>query len=332
MRGGTDPTGGAGGGEPAHAGGVALAARPSAAPHPPPLPPEFDPALYAARHASDLAGLNVAALAHHYTAHGAAEGRACSAVASRGEFLALLPPSGPVLEVGPFCTPWAAPPGCVVRYLDVMPTEALRAAAAALTWGDASSVPEIDYVWRGEPYRQLIRERFAAILSSHCIEHQPCLVTHLADLAAVLAPGGRVFLVVPDHRFAFDHFVPSSSLVDVLDAYAARRTTHAPRSLIAQHLLHTHNDATEHWRGEHGPDPWARPAGPELAAQVAEALRGLRGPDVIYDVHAWQFTPESFRRLFESMAAAGLSPFRIERLYPTLRDRGEFYAVLRIAA
>ena len=217
----------------------------------------------------------------------------------------------------------------MVRYLDVMPTEALRTAVAALPWGDVSGVPEIDYVWRGEPYRQLIRERFAAVLSSHCIEHQPCLVTHLTDLASVLAPGGRVFLVVPDHRYAFDHFVPTSTLVDVLDAYAAQRGGHAPRSTIAQHLLQTHNDPAAHWRGAHGEDPWTAPA---LVGKVEDALRALRRSEVVYELHAWQFTPDSFRRLFETMAAAGLSPFRIERLYPTLRDRGEFYAVLRIAA
>ncbi|MDE2583319.1 MAG: hypothetical protein KGL52_16910 [Rhodospirillales bacterium] len=296
------------------------------------LPPEFDPAIYAAGDPAELAGLSPQELAHHYAARGAAAGRVGSAIDGRAAFLSLLPRVGPVLEIGPFCTPWAAPPGCHVRYLDIMPTEALRATAAALPWGDASRVPEIDYVWRGEPYHQLVRERFPAVLSSHCIEHQPCLVTHLADLAAVLAPGGRVFLVVPDHRYAFDHFVPASTLVDALEAYAARRGRHAPRSVIAQHLLQTHNDPARHWRGEHGADPRLQPAGPMLAAQVEAALRAVHKADLAYDLHAWQFTPASFRRLFDAMAAVGLSPFRVERLYPTLRDRGEFYAVLRIAA
>ncbi len=313
---------------------------PSRAPAaPPPLPAEFDPATYAATDTAILSGLDPAALARHYAAHGAAEGRVCSAIAGRAAFLALLPPAGPLLEVGPFCTPWPAPAGYVVRYLDIMPTEALRATAAALPWGDASRVPSIDYVWRGEPYRELIRARFPAILSSHCIEHQPCLVTHLTDLASVLAPGGRVFLVVPDHRYAFDHFVPASTLVDVLDAYAARRSGHAPRSTIAHHLLKTHNDPPAHWAGAHwtgapqngapGADPWAE-AG--LVGRVSEALREVRRTELAFDLHAWQFTPDSFRALFDLMAVAGLSPFRIERLYPTLRDSGEFYAVLRIAA
>ena len=303
---------------------------PSCAPaDPAPLPAAFDPAIYAATDTATLGGLDAAALARHYAVHGAAAGRVCSAIASRAAFLALLPPAGPLLEVGPFCTPWPAPAGYVVRYLDIMPTEALRATAAALPWGDASRVPEIDYVWRGEPYRELIRARFPAILSSHCIEHQPCLVTHLTDLAAVLAPGGRVFLVVPDHRYAFDHFVPTSTLLDVLDAYAARRGGHAPRSTIAHHLLKTHNDPPAHWAGAHGADPWAE-AG--LVGRISEGLREVRRTELAFDLHAWQFTPDSFRRLFDLMAVAGLSPFRIERLYPTLRDSGEFYAVLRIAA
>ncbi|MGH7043138.1 MAG: hypothetical protein ACREFY_13555 [Acetobacteraceae bacterium] len=301
---------------------------------PPPLPAEFDPAIYAATEPGTLVGLDAAALARHYAARGAAEGQVCSVIASRAAFLALLPPAGPLLEIGPFCTPWPAPAGYEVRYLDIMPTEALRATAAALPWGDASRVPEIDYVWRGEPYRALIHARFPAILSSHCIEHQTCLVTHLTDLASVLAPGGRVFLVVPDHRYAFDHFVPASTMVDVLDAYAARRSGHAPRSTIAHHLLKTHNDPPAHWRGEHGADPQAdQGAGwGGLVGQVTEALRELRRTELAFDLHAWQFTPESFRRLFDLMAVVGLSPFRVERLYSTLRDRGEFYAVLRIAA
>ena len=297
----------------------------------PDLPAAFDPAIYAAPpHGADLAGLDPAALANHYAGHGAAEGRVCSAIASRADFLALLPAAGAMLEIGPFCTPWPAR-GRVdpVRYLDIMPTEALREAASALPWADASKVPDIHYVWRGEPYRALIGERFDTILSSHCIEHQPCLATHLADLASILRPGGRVFLVVPDHRYSFDHFVPASTLTDVLEVYAADRRAHAPRSVIAQYLLVTHNDPTAHWRGEHGPDP---AAAPDLREKVDAALRAAKNPALPYDLHAWQFTPETFRAVFARMAAVGLSPFRIERLYPTLRDRGEFYAVLRVAA
>ncbi len=296
-----------------------------------PLPPAFDPALYAAPpHGTDLAGQDEAALRGHYRAYGEAEGRPCSAVTSRARFVALIPPDTPMLEIGPFCAPCAAPHRTVpARYLDIMPTEALRATAATLAWANAAEVPEIDYVWRGEPYGALIRERFETIYSAHCIEHQPCLVTHLTDLAAVLTPGGRVFLVVPDHRYAFDHFVPTSTLADVLAAYHAATAAYPPRAVLAQHLWQTHNDPARHWLGDHGPAPAADPALPD---RIAPALAALHQPGLTHDLHAWQFTPASFRDLIETLAAASLSPLRVERLYPTLRDRGEFYAVLHVAA
>ena len=302
-------------------------------PSQPALPPEFDPACYAALpHGADLAGRDPATLAAHYQAYGAAEGRPCSAVTSRAAFLTLLPAAGPLLEIGPFCAPWPAEHRAEkVSYLDIMPTAALRATAATLPWADADRVPEIDYVWRGEPYRALIRERFDTILSSHCIEHQPCLVTHLTDLASVLTPAGRVFLVIPDHRYAFDHYLPTSTLADVLAAYAAATPRHAPRSVIAQHLWQTHNDPAAHWHGDHGPTP-DDAADPALPGRVAAALAALRDPILAHDLHAWQFTPSSFRAMIDALAIAGLSPLRIERLYPTLRDRGEFYAVLHVAA
>ena len=306
------------------------AARP-AGPHA--LPAEFDPAIYAAGDDPALAGLDPAQLRAHYDRLGREAGRRASAIGGRRDFLALLPADGPVLEIGPFCTPASLPGRAApVRYLDILPTEALRATTAGFEWADPDQVPEIDYVWHGEPYRALIGERFDAVLSSHCIEHQPCLITHLTDLASVLRPGGRVFLVVPDKRYCFDHFLPASSLADVLEAYAERRTRIAPRAVLAARLMITHNDPVQHWRGAHGEGPWQRSAGADLAERISTALREARAGAPAFDVHAWQFVPASFRHLIGTLAATGLSPLRLERLYPTLRDSNEFHAVLRVAA
>jgi len=91
-------------------------------------------------------------------------------------------------------------------------------------------------------------------------------------------------------------------------------------------------DPAQHWRGAHGASPWARAADAGLAGRIATALRDARAAAPAFDMHAWQFTPASFRALIGTLADAGLSPLRLERLYPTLRDRGEFYAVLHVAA
>ena len=46
------------------------------------------------------------------------------------------------------------------------------------------------------------------------------------------------------------------------------------------------------------------------------------------DVHAWQFTPESFRSIVTELG--DVVPFQVERVYNTLRDRNEFGAILRL--
>ncbi|MEI7973011.1 MAG: hypothetical protein WCH11_01440, partial [Bdellovibrio sp.] len=47
------------------------------------------------------------------------------------------------------------------------------------------------------------------------------------------------------------------------------------------------------------------------------------------DVHAWQFTPESFKSIIQMTRALGLSKFSCIRSYPTPKGRLEFVAVLK---
>jgi hypothetical protein len=61
-------------------------------------------------------------------------------------------------------------------------------------------------------------------------------------------------------------------------------------------------------------------------------MRIIRSNPGFQDVAAWHFSPETFRDLLDLLALLGLSPFRVERIYSTLKPKAEFYAVLRIAA
>ncbi len=296
------------------------------------LPAEFDHTIYVTHEQNtDLRRLHATEAWQHYITHGRAEGRVCSSVAGRDDFLALLPTDGSVLEIGPGWRPSLQGAGRPTRYLDILTEEELRTAAER-EGGDPDRVPPIDFVWRGESYRELVGDRFDAVVSAHNIEHQTCLVTHLTDIASVLAPDARFFAVVPDRRYCFDHFIPDSSLVDVLDAFSDRRKRHTARDVIAHRLLTTHNDPERHWAGEHGPDPRWRTPDSEVREQIIHILRALRTGSGYIEAHAWQFTPDSFRYLIETLAAVGLSPLRIERLYSTVRPANEFFAVLRVAA
>ncbi len=296
------------------------------------LPAEFDPELYVSHPENpDLGGFDAEQAWHHYDRYGRAEGRRSSAVDGRTAFLGLLPSEGTVLHIEPPVTPAIELGDRTVRRLAAGTTAALREAAER-AGTDPASVPEIDLVWRGEPYRELTQERFEAALEVHGFERQPCLITHLTDVASVLKPGARCFLILADRRYGAAHYLPDSTLAEVLEAYAARRTRPAAHAVIASRLLGTHDDAAEHWAGRHGPDPRRRPADDPLREQIAALLRAVRAGPPDGAARAWHFTPESFRYLIETLAELGLSPFRVERIYWTIRFDNAFYAVLRVAA
>ncbi|MCV3210528.1 class I SAM-dependent methyltransferase [Mesorhizobium sp. YC-39] len=285
------------------------------------LPAEFDPQFYAATY-GDLRGRDARQLRAHYEAYGRAEGRIASPAARRSDFLQLVPTTGPVLEIGPFYAPCIR--GRNVSYFDVLDRQALTRRAAKLG-RRTDSVPEINYVdSRGD--LSVVKDTFAAVVSSHCIEHQPDLVHHLLQVAAVLAPGGRYFLLIPNKLYCFDHFIAESTIAGVLDAHYAKRRVHSLQSVVEHRALTTHNVPTRHWAGDHADLGYMQSIAKKATAALAEYEAA--GGDYI-DVHAWQFIPESFRQIAQCLVDLGLSDLRPERIYDSPRDCNEFAAVLR---
>lgn len=297
------------------------------------LPPDFDISAYLT-HNPDVGHLGPDALVNHYQRFGLPEGRTCNAILDRVAFERLVPTDRPLLEIGPFCWPSFRRDRHQVRYLDVRHAEELRAIALELTNEADPQVPPIDYVWSGQPYAELIAATpggpttFAAIFSAHNIEHQPCLVSHLSDLESVLQPGGRVFLVIPDACYSFDHFLALSTIGDVIDAHLAGRRRHNPRNVLDHLLLLTHNDPVRHWAGDHGADPQHQPLDSYRRGVMQRALADLRSHARYIDAHAWRFQPPTFRAIMQTLFDIGLTRLRVQRLYPTRRNHAEFFAVL----
>jgi SAM-dependent methyltransferase len=295
------------------------------------LPADFDRDFYVAQPGLEpLRAGGLAEARHHYERYGRAEGRATSPIHDRPGFWSLPPPGLAALEIGPGPRPSLRPPRFDVRYLEAFDTPTLRAQVARNNWGDPAEVPHIDFVWSGQPYREIIDARFDLAASSHNIEHQPDLVRHLNDVADILRPGGWFFLIVPDKRYCFDHFLPETTLGDVLEAHLERRTRHAARHVLDHWLGATHNYPEPHWNGLHGEDPAAR-AAEETGVRIRSALTSLAAQVGYHDTHAWRFTPESFRHIVAGLFHAGLHPLRLERVYPTIHGSFEFFAVLRRA-
>jgi hypothetical protein len=207
------------------------------------FPPELDVRFYRKRHA-DLRHLTDEGLVEHFDLHGRREGRYGSAAIPRQNFIKLFPVDESVLEIGPFARPTAV--GSNVKYFDVLDQSALKARARVIGLND-SHVPHINFI---SPTGDLsiINETFRCVVSSHSIEHQPDLVRHLHQVEGLLIDEGVYFIVVPDKRFCFDHFLPESSIADVIDAYYAARSTHSLSSVVEHRALTTHNEPLRHWQ------------------------------------------------------------------------------------
>ncbi|QTL05184.1 hypothetical protein J5J86_07805 [Aquabacter sp. L1I39] len=303
---------------------------------PDPHTPAFDAQIYRQENA-DLQAFADAALLRHYLDHGRTEGRIASRVRQRADFLALIPAEQDVLEIGPFLNPCLRKEDRKVLYFDVLDRDHLVERARALVAAGAfareqgealiARAPVIDFV-HPEGDLGIIDRTFAHVLSSHCAEHQPDLVAHLQSVSRLLEPGGCYFLVLPDHRYCFDHFLAPTRLADVLAAHVEGRRLHSALEVLEHRLLTTHSDPTRHWSGDHG-TPLMEASAPEQILHVLEEARAAQTTYV--DVHSWKFTPDGFRALAIQLEQLGLVDLTVAEVYPTLRNTLEFFAVLRKA-
>lgn len=281
-------------------------------------PVAFDPSIYRYLH-PDLRTMTDRELSRHYFRHGMEEGRRSHALADRSAF-ADLARDTEVLEIGPFDQPLLR--GANVQYFDVLDRQGLLDRAKRLGTRGGEPPEHIHFVSETGDL-SIVDRTFDVVLSSHVVEHQPDLVAHLQSVARCLRPGGAYLLLVPDHRYCFDHFLPPSTIADVLDAHYSKRTIHSLRSQIEHAALTTHNNTERHWAGEHGTPP-------RVAERAREALLRYRAePHVYIDVHSWSFTPASFDDLLRTLRELGQLDLATLELYPTLKDNNEFWAVLQ---
>ncbi|MCV6597290.1 MAG: class I SAM-dependent methyltransferase [Mangrovicoccus sp.] len=230
-----------------------------------------------------------------------------------------------ILEIGPFHAP--ALRGENVFFFDLQPHDEL--VARVRDYGlPTDRVPPIHYF---EPTGDLskIDRRFAAVFSSHCIEHQPSLIRHLTQVSALLEPGGAYYLIVPDKRYCFDHYLPLSTLGGVIEAHHDGRRVHSLANLIDARTMVTHNKKLRHWTADHGDPP--QPEQTENAARSAiaeyEAANGA-----YIDIHAWRFTPERFFEITEALHGLGLTDLAPQTICATQPGQLEFTALLRKTA
>lgn len=287
------------------------------------FPSEYEADVYLERY-EDLkkAKFSTEHLRHHYENYGRQEGRITNQIASRYDFIPLIPRDISVLEIGPFYTPVVK--GNNVKYFDVLNTEQLIARAQELNY-PVEKVPHIHFV---DPKGDLsiVNEKFDAIVSSHNIEHQPDLIDHFQKVERVLNPGGLYFCLVPDKRYCFDHYMPGTTVADVITRHVDRLKVHYLKSVIEHRALTTHNDPERHWNGDHGPKY------SNTAARITDAIAEFdRAAGGYVDVHAHHFTPDIFSGIMEVLYEMKYTSFKILRNYHTRRNQSEFFVIMQKA-
>jgi hypothetical protein len=222
------------------------------------------------------------------------------------------------LEIGPSYAPVAPKAhGFKVHILDHTDRAGLIEKYPA---NNHALIEEVDFVWNGEPYRELVgSNRYQWIIASHVIEHMPDLIGFLADCEGILEADGILSLVVPDKRFCFDRLRALTGIGQVIEAQG--RMVSSVGSVYDYFSSAALNGDLRLWNTNE--DATLALMMPDAFA-VTAYRRALAGHP--YDVHAWTFTPTSFRLILQDLADLGLTVLREIGHHPT--EGGEFFATL----
>jgi hypothetical protein len=213
--------------------------------------------------------------------------------------------ASPALEIGPFDEPFLLN----AEYFDILDQEALKQ-RAVVEGRNPDGCPFIHYTGS----LKAIDKRFRSVFSSHTIEHTPDLIEHLEEeVAALLEPDGAYYLIVPDKRFCFDHYLPESTLSSV---QSGRGRSRPSKEAIFEHRVETtHNILPFDWLGIHGK------RNNDVVAADRDASLWQSGEYI--DVHQWQFTPQSFLTIMRQ-----LQIFESVTVFDTAFGSLEFMAIL----
>ena len=238
----------------------------------------------------DLRGLCDAALRNHYFEFGYDEGRVSHPLAKREPFIFSLG-NVKTLEIGPFVTPLLRHDK--MQYVDILSKKELveRAEKIGLC---ANQAVDIDFVSKNGRL-EMIQEKFQIVTSSHNLEHQPDLISHLNEVSSLLEDDGKYVMIVPNSMYCFDADLPRSKISEIFNAHRDKRTVHTLGSTIEHSALTTHNDCSAHWSNRERSR--YKCLDPDRISNAIKAFNSAEGSYI--DVHAWQFEPYSLSDILD---------------------------------
>lgn len=284
------------------------------------FPPNFDINIY--KEYSDLKNMCSETLIRHYKEYGRDEGRICSKISNRKNLIEYIDTNKyQCLEIGPFDCPNLLGK---VKYFDVLDQESLKKRAQNLNRNGI--VPFINYV-NSKGDLKIIKEKFDLVLSCHSIEHQLNFIQHLQDVSNILNNDGYYVIIVPDKRYCFDHFIKESTIADIIGQYFDNSNLHSLKSVIEHRSLTCHNDSIRHWNNDHGNQTYI--SNSNTIINSIKEYQNSKSKNKYLDVHALQFTPESFEIIINLLNELNYIDLIIDNIYSTLKNSNEFFIILK---
>ena len=229
------------------------------------------------------------------------------------------------LEIGALASPLLRPPRANIRFVDHTDRATLRAKYADDPNVPANEIVPVDAVWGESTLAECFPgESFDYVIASHVIEHVPDVIGWLDEIAAVLRPGGRLILAIPDRRYTYDVKRRETRLSDLIDAHlrGARRPTQGQVFDCKAHVVAF--DHTEAWSASASPDI----AAPFVSSAYALA-KALESRDGAYvDCHCSVFTARSLLALLDGLLELRLLPYRLDRFHVAPVGSNEMSLVL----
>lgn len=233
------------------------------------------------------------------------------------------------LEIGPSFNPLVPKAeGYKVEILDHLSAANLREKYKSAPNVDLSKIEEVDYISDGGSIFKLIgkNQHYDYIIASHVIEHTTDLLGFISDCEQLLNDKGVLVLAVPDKRFAFDCLRSYSTTGQILQAHLEKRQRHTPGQVFDEVAYNCLRDGEIAWKnGDSGALSFFRPL-----SDAKAVFEELQQNDIFYDIHAWQFTPASFRLAINDLSEIGAIRLRENSFHETVGH--EFFISLSKSA
>jgi hypothetical protein len=229
------------------------------------------------------------------------------------------------LEFGPFDRPLYRQEDYDVIYADVVSTEELVLRAHEYPARNPAAVCPIE-IDLGKTTLSAYFSHHAKVdfvACSHMLEHTPNLIGWLHEVATILNPAGRIFIVYPDRRYTYDILRPFTSIAALLDRDRRGLTKPAFDTVLEHYIYYREVRAGQIWNRL--VDPEAIP--PTFPLNVAVANATTSQFEYV-DVHCNVFSDSEFEETIRYLSANDVIPFDLLRVEKIARPYHDFLAIL----